>query len=67
MQNSWDFSMCISTLLNILDIRSNKLAKAINVDPSLISRWKTGKRKISHESNHLKAMADYFSSKILND
>ncbi|MTK13493.1 MAG: helix-turn-helix transcriptional regulator, partial [Clostridiaceae bacterium] len=67
MQNSWNFSMCISTLLNILDISSNKLAKAINVDPSLISRWKTGKRKVSHESNHLKAMADYFSSKILND
>lgn len=67
MQNSWDFGMCISTLLNILDISSNKLAKAINVDPSLISRWKTGKRKVSHESNHLKAMADYFSSKILND
>lgn len=67
MQNSWDFSMCISTLLNILDISSNKLAKAINVDPSLISRWKTGKRKVSHESNHLKAIADYFSSKILND
>lgn len=67
MQNSWDFSMCISTLLSILDISSNKLAKAINVDPSLISRWKTGKRKVSPESNHLKAIADCFSSKILND
>lgn len=67
MQNNWNFSICISELLNILDVSSSKLAKSINVDPSLISRWKTGKRKISCTSNYLKPISDYFSDKIVND
>lgn len=67
MQNNWNFSICISELLNILDVSSNKLAKSINVDPSLISRWKTGKRKISCTSTYLKPIADYLSAKINND
>lgn len=67
MQNNWNFSTCISQLLNILNVSSNKLAKSINVDPSLVSRWKTGKRKISDESSYLKPMADHFSDKIFND
>ena len=67
MQNNWNFSICISQLLNILNVSSNKLAKSINVDPSLISRWRTGKRTISYESNYLKPIANFFSDNILND
>ena len=67
MQNNWNFSICISQLLNIFNVTSNKLAKAINVDPSLISRWKTGKRNLSCESSYLKPIANFFSDKVLND
>lgn len=67
MENNWNFSICISQMLSILNISSNKLAKSINVDPSLISRWKTGKRKICDESIYLQLIADYFSDKIYND
>ena len=31
-------------IMNYLDIRTASLSRSIHVDPSLISKWKTGKR-----------------------
>ena len=67
MVNNRNFSIFLSELLSILNISNNKLAKAINVDPSLISRWKTGKRKISPDSNYLKLTADYLYENVFCD
>lgn len=60
-QDNW---LCLKQLLNILSINENKLAKAINVDPSLVSRWVNGKRPISTKSDYIKVISDYLSKNV---
>ena len=47
-----------------LDISNIALAKALNIDPSLISRWLTGKRQIKLSSEALNKVSDYLMDKI---
>lgn len=67
MENYLNFGTCLTDLLNITNIKNIQLANAINVDPSLISKWKTGKRKISPKSNYLKTISKYLSSNVTNE
>lgn len=60
-QENW---LCLKQLLNTLNINENKLAKAINVDPSLISRWVNGKRPISAKSDYIKVISNYLSKNV---
>ncbi|WP_053956270.1 helix-turn-helix domain-containing protein [Inediibacterium massiliense] len=62
-----NFGICLNELLNITNIKVRQLANAINVDPSLISKWKTGQRKIVTHSNYLKNISNYLSEHIHNE
>lgn len=50
-------------LLSVTHTSNIKLAKAINVDPSMISRLRKGRRNIPRNINHIKAMAKYFAKR----
>lgn len=67
MENQFNFALCLSQLLNILNINNIKLAKAVNVDPSLVSKWKTGKRKFDVTSNYLNLISSYLSENVINN
>ncbi|MBU3144121.1 hypothetical protein [Clostridium sp. CF012] len=60
------FSECLRLLLSALDMSNNRLAKGINVDSSLVSRWLHEQRIPSYNSNHLEAIALFLSKSILN-
>lgn len=66
MNIQFNFSTCLHELQNTLNISNNKLAKAISVDPSLISKWRTGKREISTNSNYIDLLSNYISKNIKN-
>ena len=46
--------------MQIFKISNSHLARSIHVDPSLVSRWKSGSRKISAHSPHIAALATFF-------
>ncbi|WP_455717116.1 hypothetical protein, partial [Anaerosporobacter sp.] len=46
-------------LIDCLQIRAQELANYINVDKSLISKWKCGVRKIDTNSNYFNKIIDY--------
>ncbi len=52
----------LNLLMDFFEISNSKLAKALSVDPSLISRWRTGDRIPSSSSNHYHALGCYFES-----
>lgn len=52
----------LNLLMDFFEISNIKLAKALSVDPSLISRWRTGDRVPSTSSNHFHALGRYFES-----
>lgn len=55
-----NFDQKLTTLMNLFKISNSRLARAIDVDASLVSRWKTGERKISLNSPHIPMLANYF-------
>jgi len=57
-----NFHIKLSQLMEQFRVSNSKLAKEINVDPSLISRWRSGMRVPSLRSPHLPAIATYFIS-----
>jgi len=50
--------------LDKLDISNIVLAKTINVDPSLISRWLNGRRQLRLSSETLPTLSDFLINKI---
>lgn len=60
------YGKCLNLLLTALNISSNRLSKAINVDPSLISRWLHENRIPPYKSTYVKNISEYLSQKILN-
>ncbi|WP_432665569.1 helix-turn-helix transcriptional regulator [Wukongibacter baidiensis] len=67
MNNKLDFGKCLEQLLDILNISGIRIAKAINVDPSLVSKWKNGKRVVSPNSNYLDRISYYLSCNVTNE
>lgn len=57
------FNEKLTLLIELFNENSSKLARAINVDPSLVSKWRCGARTISLSSNHAKQIAEYFICK----
>ncbi|HHW00878.1 MAG TPA: helix-turn-helix transcriptional regulator [Clostridiaceae bacterium] len=49
----------LKTVMDYFDIGGNQLAKALDVDPSLVSRWLSGKRKLRAASAQMDALAEY--------
>lgn len=60
------FGECLRLLLSALNISSNRLSKAINVDSSLISRWLHEKRIPSYRTSYIENISEYLSKNILN-
>ncbi len=55
------FNEKLNLLMCLQNTPNNKLAKTLSVDPSLISRWRTGTRSIAKNSTYLKSISDYFA------
>ena len=53
----------LSQLLNYMHISAVNLATELHVDPSLVSRWKTGKRKFNSSSPHYRNLLNYIVDK----
>lgn len=50
----------LNLLMTLQNIPNNKLAKALSLDPSLISRWRNGSRDLPKHSEYIEAIALYF-------
>lgn len=53
------FQEKINRLLQTTGIANNQLAKALAVDPSLISRWRNGSRVPTAQSKYIEGIAEY--------
>ena len=45
--------------MDYFGITNNSLAKALGVDPSLVSRWQSGQRRLTASSAAMDALAEY--------
>lgn len=53
------FGECLTMFLDRFGISGSKLARALNVDPSLVNKWMHNKRAVPHNSNYIEQIADY--------
>ncbi|MPQ33239.1 hypothetical protein E4V42_17595 [Clostridium estertheticum] len=60
------FGECLQLLLSSLDMSNNRLAKGINVDSSLISRWLHEQRIPSYNGDYIESITNFLSKNILN-
>ena len=67
MKNYITFSECLAAILNALDLKCSKLAKEINVDPSLIYKWLRGERVPPYDTPYIDLISDYIAGKIINN
>lgn len=55
-----NFDVKLNALMHLFKINNSKLSRGIGVDASLISRWKSGERKISPNSPHIPMLSNFF-------
>ncbi len=55
----------LNLLMNLQNIPNNKLAKALSVDPSLISRWRNGTRDLAKHSEYVTGISTYFANQTV--
>lgn len=53
--------------MGLTETKNRQLAKAITVDPSLISRFRSGKRTPADNAEYIKSIADYFSTRLTTE
>ncbi len=66
MTTNIKFGECLKLLISALDISINRLAKAINVDNSLVNRWIHGKRVPSYNTLYIERISEYLSKNVHN-
>lgn len=66
MANDMTFGKCLKSLLAVLDISMNRLAKALNVDSSLVNRWVHEVRVPSYNTLYIENIAEYLSKYTMN-
>lgn len=54
-------------LMELTSTSNKQLAEALNVDPSLISRFRRGTRSIPQKSEYFESMSNYFANKCSAD
>ncbi|WP_409226809.1 helix-turn-helix domain-containing protein [Gudongella sp. SC589] len=54
-----EFKDKITRMMQILKITNSQLAQRLDVDMSLVSRWRTGNRLPSQRGDHMEQIADY--------
>jgi hypothetical protein len=53
------FHQRLGLLMAVLGLSNSSLARALSVDPSLVSRWRTGARTPGKNSGHAEAIAEF--------
>jgi len=66
METCLTFGECLAAILNTLDLKCSKLAKEINVDPSLVYKWLRGERVPSYDTPYIELISNFISNKIIN-
>lgn len=66
MYSTYEFGECLKRLLSTLNSSGSRLAKMLNVDPSLVSKWVNSKKVPSYGSPYIEAIAEYMEKSILN-
>lgn len=61
------FSERLSFLMTVLNVTNIRLARALSVDASLVSRWRAGTRTPGKNSEHIKTIAAYFAGQATMD
>ena len=56
------FNEKLDLLIKIQNVTNSRLARSLSVDPSLISRWRTGARKPSQKNDYIKEISIYFTA-----
>jgi hypothetical protein len=61
------FNEKINLLIKMTNTTNASLATALEIDPSLISRWRTGVRQPNLSSTYIEKISDYFASTAKED
>ncbi|MDX9809553.1 MAG: hypothetical protein RBT04_05335 [Sphaerochaetaceae bacterium] len=61
------FNEKLNLLMKMSNTTNMLLAEALGIDPSLVSRWRTGSRDLSTHSRYIQAMGIYFASRAKLD
>lgn len=61
------FSEKINLLMKMANTTNSKLAKALGIDPSLVSRWRTGAREPGDDSRYIQLVGLFFASQARQD
>ncbi len=61
------FNEKINLLMKMTNTTNASLAAALEIDPSLISRWRTGVRQPNFSSTYIDKISDYFASTAKED
>ena len=61
------FSEKINLLMKMANTTNTKLAEALGIDPSLVSRWRTGAREPGEDSRYIQLIGMYFSTQARQD
>lgn len=61
------FYQKLDLLMKVQNVTNSRLARTLSVDPSLVSRWRTGDRKPNQKNNYIKNISVYFSSQAKMD
>lgn len=64
MEKHSTFGECLTAILHALDLKCTKLAREINVDPSLIYRWLREERVPSFDTPYVELISNYLAGKI---
>lgn len=64
MDDKITFSSSLCELMKTLNIKNKSLAEGINIDTSVISRWKNGSRRPPFESNYIELISNYMASSV---
>lgn len=66
MNSDTYFSECLNNLMKVVGLKNSKLAKAINVDASLIYKWLNNKAIPPYDSHHIDLIANEIMKNIMN-
>jgi hypothetical protein len=56
------FNEKLDLLMTTLNVSNSRLARSLSVDPSLVSRWRTGARQPSQKNDYIKDISTYFTA-----
>lgn len=66
MKKHATFGECLAAILNAIDLKCSKLAKDINVDPSLIYKWLRDERVPSYDTPYIELISNFIANKVSN-